>query len=169
MVRLYFESMAFTASTTGLLERVEKFVVSHLDVNWAAEPKAARLALLVREELRRWTQSRYPGSTCEGAALDPDSRRRLSLTIHSAPVSHRVEVWGLIKDDPIRAVGGHTIHSWVVLAGEGGADSALEKASEQLAKAGLKRVERRDGQSFSLSLWMGAGAPDGCPECLGKK
>src|SRR6185503_10679369 len=102
------KTMAFTSSTTGLLERVEKFVAAHLDANWAAEPKAARLALLVREELRRWTQSSYPGSTCEGAALDPDSRRRLCLTIHSAPVSHRVEVWGLIKDDPIRAVGGHT-------------------------------------------------------------
>lgn len=161
--------MAFTASTTGLLERVEKFVAAHLDANWAAEPKAARLALLVREELRRWTQSSYPGSTCEGAALDPDSRRRLSLTIHSAPVSHRVEVWGLIQDDPVRAVSGHTIHSWVVLAGESGAGSTLEKTSEQLAKAGLKRVDRRDGPSFSLSLWMGAGAPDGCPECLGQK
>ena len=158
--------MAFTASITGLLERVEKFVAAHLDANWAAEPKAARLALLVREELRRWTQSSYPGSTCEGAALDPDSRRRLSLTIHSAPVSHRVEVWGVLKDDPVRAVNGHTAHSCVVLAGE---PDGLEKASEQLAKAGLKRVDRRDGPSFSLSLWMGSGAPDGCPECLGKK
>jgi hypothetical protein len=166
MVRLYFESMAFTSSTTGLLERVEKFVSAHLEANWAAEPKAARLALLVREELRRWTQSSYPGSSCEGSALDPDSRRRLSLTIHSAPVSHRVEVWGLVPDDPARTVNGHTLHSWVVLAGDAG---ALEKASEQLAKAGLKRIDRRDGPSFSLSLWMGAGAPDGCPECLGKK
>jgi hypothetical protein len=161
--------MAFTTSTTGLLERVEKFVASHLDANWAAEPKAARLALLVREELRRWTQSSYPGSSCEGTALDPGSRRRLSLTIHSAPVSHRVEVWGMLKDDPVRAVSGHTIHSWVVLAGETGAGSALEKASEELAKAGLKRVDQRDGPTFSLSLWMGAGAPEGCPECLGTK
>ena len=158
--------MAFTSSTTGLLERVEKHVIAHLDANWAAEPKAARLALLVREELRRWTQSSYPGSSCEGAALDPDSRRRLSLTIHSAPVSHRVEVWGLVPGDPVRAISGHTLHSWVVLAGDAG---ALEKTSEQLARAGLKRVDRRDGPSFSLSLWMGAGAPDGCPECLGKK
>jgi len=163
------ETMAFTASTTGLLERVEKFVASHLDVNWAAEPRAARLALLVREELRRWTQSSYPGATCEGSALDPESRRRLSLTIHSAPVSHRVEVWGLLKDDPIRAVSGHTVHSWVVLAGDGGPGSAFEKAAEQLTKAGLKRVDQREGPTFSLSLWMGAGAPDGCPECLGRK
>jgi hypothetical protein len=162
-------TMAFTASTTGLLERVEKFVAAHLDANWAAEPKAARLALLVREELRRWTTSSYPGATCEGSALDRGSRRRLSLTIHSAPVSHRVEIWGLIRDEPAPAVGGHTIHSWVVLAGEAGSGSALERTAEQLAKAGLKRVEQRDGPTFSLGLWMGAGAPDGCPECLGKK
>src|SRR5687767_2554753 len=155
------ETMAFTASPTGLLERVEKFVSAHLDVNWVAEPRAARMALLVREELRRWTQSSYPGSSCEGAALDLDSRRRLCLTIHSAPVSHRVEIWGLLKEDPIRPVGGHTAHSWVVLAGPG---PALDRASEQLAKAGLKRIEQRDGPAFSLSLWMGAGAPDGCPE-----
>lgn len=158
--------MAFTQSPTGLLERVEKFVAAHLDANWAAEPRAARMALLVREELRRWTQSSYPGSTCEGSALDPESRRRLSLTIHSAPVSHRVEVWGLVDGDALRPVGGHTVHSWVVLAGP---SAALEKASGSLAAAGLKRVEQRDGPSFSLSLWMGAGAPDGCPECLGRK
>jgi hypothetical protein len=161
--------MAFTASTTGLLERVEKFVAGRLDSNWAAEPKAARLALLVREELRHWTQSSYPGSSCEGSALDPGSRRRLSLTIHSAPVSHRVEVWGLAREDAVNAVSGHTTHSWVVLAGEGGSGSALEKASAELAKAGLKRVDQRDGPTFSLSLWMGATAPDGCPECLGKQ
>src|SRR5262247_3531896 len=132
--------MAFTASATGLLERVEKFVAAHLDANWAAEPRAGRIALLVREELRRWTQSSYPGSTCEGSALDPQSRRRLSLTIHSAPVSHRVEIWGLVKDDPVRPVGGHTIHSWVVLAGETGPATAFEKSAEELAKAGLKRI-----------------------------
>ena len=161
--------MAFTASMTGLLERVEKFVATHLDANWAAEPPPARLALLVREELRRWTQSSYPGETCEGASLDPDSRRRLSLTIHSAPVSHRVEIWGLSKDDALKSLSGHTSHSWVVLAGEGGAAATLEAASGQLEKAGLKRLDRREGPSFSLSLWMGASAPDGCPECLGKK
>lgn len=161
--------MAFTASTAGLLEQVEKFVVAHLEANWAAEPNSARLALLVREELRRWTQSRFPGSTCEGAALDPDSRRRLSLTIHSAPVSHRVEVWGLAKDDVVQPVGLHTAHSWVVLAGAGGPGSAFQASADHLAKAGLKRIEQRDGPVFSLSLWMGSTAPDGCPECAAKK
>jgi len=161
--------MAFTSSTTGLLERVEKFVAGHLDANWVVEPRPARLALLVREELRRWTQSSYPGASCEGAALDRGSRRRLLLTIHSAPVTHRVEVWGLAKGDAAKPVSGHTTHSWVLLAGDGGAGSAIEAAGEQLSKAGLKKVDQRDGPTFSLSLWMGAAAPDGCPECLGKK
>jgi hypothetical protein len=161
--------MAFTASTAGLLEQVEKFVAAHLEANWAAEPGAARLALLVREELRRWTQSRFPGSTCEGAALDPGSRRRLSLTIHSAPVTHRVEVWGLTKDDAATAPDVHTAHSWVVLAGAAGPGTAFQSAADQLAKAGLKRIEQRDGASFSLGLWMGSTAPDGCPECARKK
>jgi hypothetical protein len=160
--------MAFTASITGLLERVEKFVAGHLDANWVVEPRPARLALLVREELRRWTQSSYPGATCEGAALDRGSRRRLLLTIHSAPVTHRVEIWGLAKDDSAKPVSGHTTHSWVVLAGDG-TGGALESAAEQLSKAGLKKVDQRNGPTFSLSLWMGAAAPDGCPECLGKK
>jgi hypothetical protein len=163
------ETMAFTASTTGLLERIEKFVAGHLDANWVSEPNPARLALLVREELRRWTQSSYPGATCDGAALDRNSRRRLSLTIYSAPVTHRVEVWGLAKDEAVKPVSGHTTHSWVVVAGEAGAGSAFEAATTQLSKAGLKKVEQRDGPAFSLSLWMGATAPDGCPECLGKK
>jgi hypothetical protein len=161
--------MAFTASTTGLLERVEKFVAGHLESNWVSEPKPARLALLVREELRRWTLSSYPGATCDGAALDPNSRRRLSLTIHSAPVTHRVEIWGLDRNETIKPVSGHTTHSWVVMAGESGAGSAFEAASGQLAKAGLKRVDQREGPTFSLSLWMGATAPDGCPECLERK
>ncbi|MBV8882240.1 MAG: hypothetical protein JO332_19950 [Planctomycetaceae bacterium] len=161
--------MAFTASVPGLLKRVETFVAAHLDGNWAAEPKPARLALLVREELRRWTQSSYPGSTCDGAALDPGSRRRLSLTIHSAPVSHRVEIWGLDRTDPAPAVGGHALHSWVVLAGEDGPGSAFETVADRLEKAGLRRVDRCDAAAFSLGLWMGATAPDGCPECLGRK
>ena len=161
--------MAFTASTTGLLERVEKFVGGHLDSNWVAEPRPARLALLVREELRRWTLASYPGATCEGTALDRNSRCRLSLTIHSAPVTHRVEVWGLEKSDSVAPVSGHTTHSWVVVAGEAGTGSAFEAAAAQLSKAGLKRVDQRDGPVFSLSLWMGATAPDGCPECLGTK
>jgi hypothetical protein len=160
--------MAFTASTNGLLERLEKFTATHLDRNWVAEPKPARLALLVREELCRWTQSSYPGASCEGAALDPGSRRRLSLTIHSAPVSHRVEVWGLERTEIPRELSPHTAHSWVVLAGEDGPDSALHSAADLLQKAGLRRVDRRESVGFSLSLWMGAGAPDGCPECLGR-
>jgi len=161
--------MAFTASTTGLLERVEKFVVGHLDSNWVSEPRPARIALLVREELRRWTQASYPGATCDGAALEADSRRRLLLTIHSAPVTHRVEVWGLAKEETVKPVTGHTTHSWVVVAGEAGPGSAYEAAAGQLFKAGLKKVDQRDGAAFSLSLWMGAAAPDGCPECAGKK
>lgn len=161
--------MAFTASTTGLLERVEKFVEARLDENWAAEPKPARLALLVRDELRRWTLSSYPGASCEGAALDPGSRRRLSLTIHSAPASHRVEVWGLERSEVPKGLGRHTAHSWVVLAGEDGSGSAMESLADLLQKAGLRRVDRRDSAAFSLSLWMGAGAPDGCPECRGKE
>jgi hypothetical protein len=160
--------MAFTASTNGLLERLEKFAAAHLDRNWVAEPKPARLALLVREELSRWTQSSYPGASCEGAALDTGSRRRLSLTIHSAPVSHRVEIWGLEPAEAPRNLGPHTAHSWVVLAGEDGPDAAIESAANLLRKAGLRRVERRDNVGFSLSLWMGSEAPDGCPECLGK-
>ncbi len=56
-----------------------------------------------------------------------------------------------------------------MLAGEDGPGSAFESVSEELGKAGLRQVERRDSAAFSLSLWMGAGAPDGCPECLGKK
>jgi len=161
--------MAFSASTTGLLERLEKFAAAHLDTNWAAEPKPARLALLVREELLRWTQSSYPGASCEGTTLDPCSRRRLSLTIHSAPVSHRVEVWGMDRSESPQGLGRHTAHSWVVLAGEDGPGSAIDSVGNQLQKAGLRRVDRRDSAGFSLSLWMGAEAPDGCPECLGKK
>jgi hypothetical protein len=161
--------MAFTASTDGLLEKVEAFVAAHLEANWAAEPGAARLALLVREELRRWTQTRFPGSTCEGSAIDAGSRRRLSLVIHSASVTHRVEVWGLAPEDAVKGVGPHTAHSWVVLAGAAGPATAFQSASDHLSKAGLKRVEQRDGKGFSLSLWMGGTAPDGCPECAGKK
>jgi len=160
--------MAFTASTNGLLERLEKFTAAHLDTNWVAEPKPARLALLIREELRHWTQSSYPGASCEGAALDRGSRRRLSLTIHSPPVSHRVEVWGLERTDVPQTLGRHTAHSWVVLAGEDGPGSSIESVAGQLQQAGLRRVDRRDSVGFSLSLWMGAAAPDGCPECLGR-
>jgi len=158
--------MAFTASTDGLLEKVEKFVAAHLEANWAAEPNSSRLALLVREELRRWTQSRFPGASCEGSTLDSDSRRRLSLVIHSANVTHRVEIWGIGNEDTVKGAGPHTAHSWVVLAGTG---TAFRSASEHLEKAGLKKVEQRDAPAFSLSLWMGTAAPDGCPECAKKK
>ncbi|HLY07854.1 MAG TPA: hypothetical protein VKW04_00990 [Planctomycetota bacterium] len=161
--------MAFTGSTTGLLERLETFVAAHLDGNWVAEPKPARLALLVREDLRRWTLSSYPGAACDGEALDPGSRRRLSLMIHSAPASHRVEIWGLERGGAAGGLGRHTAHSWVVLAGEDGPGSPFEPAEDQLKKAGLRRVDRRDCAAFSLSLWMGSEAPDGCPECLGKR
>jgi hypothetical protein len=160
--------MAFTATTTGLLERVEKFVAGHLETNWVAEPRPARLALLVREELRRWTLSSYPGSTCEGSALQRGSRRRLSLTIHSAPVSHRVEIWGLADSSPPDGLGPHTPHSWVLLAGSHEPTTSFTWLTDELKKAGLKQVDRRDGSGFSLSLWMGVAAPHGCPECLGK-
>ena len=161
--------MAFTGSTTGLLERLEKFVDEHLESNWAVEARPARMALLIREELQHWTQSSYPGAACEGATLLPGSRRRLSLSIHSAPVSHRVEIWGLGADEPPAPAGAHTAHSWVVLAGDRDAARAIETASSELTRAGLRRVDQRDGRSFSLILWMGASAPDGCPECLGQK
>ena len=161
--------MAFTTSTDGLLEKVETFVAAHLEANWAAEPGSARLALLVREELRRWTQTRFPGSTCEGNAIDDGSRRRLNLVIHSVNVTHRVEVWGLAKEDAVKGVGPHTAHSWVVLAGAAGPGTAFQSASDHLSKAGLKRIEQRDSAAFSLSLWMGSTAPDGCSECAGKK
>ena len=46
---------------------------------------------------------------------------------------------------------------------------AVEAASDLLERTGLKRLDRRDGPTFTLSLWMGSTAPDGCPECLGKK
>lgn len=163
--------MAFRQSTSELLQTLEKIVRADLEDGWAAEPPAARLALLVREELGRWTRATYPGSTLEGAALDPGSRRRLSLTIHSAPVSHRVEVWGLACGDEAEAAvpkGEHVAHSWVVLAHLGAPCRRLEDRAAQLSAAGLKRMESRESTGLSLSLWTGAAAPDGCPACLGK-
>ena len=162
--------MAFTASAPGLLERVEKFVAAHLDDRWVAEPKPARLALLVREELRRWTLSTYPGASCDGAALRPDSRRRLSLTIHSAPVSHRVEVWGLGDVYPPQALGRHTPHSWVVLAGDHASrHTPYRSVSEQL-RGGRTQAggEPQRDRILPEPLDGGDSAPDGCPECLGK-
>jgi hypothetical protein len=160
--------MAFTVSTGELLERVQKFVETRLDDGWVAEPPAARLALLVREELGRWTAATYPGSSLELAALEPGSRRRLSITIHSAPVTHRVEIWGLACGDEREAAvpaGEHAAHSWVVLAHLGGACANAEAHARKLSSTGLKRIEARESPSLSLALWMGAAAPDGCPAC----
>ncbi|HEX7897186.1 MAG TPA: hypothetical protein VF950_05475 [Planctomycetota bacterium] len=163
--------MAFQASTAELLGRLEKAVESKLEDGWAAEPPAARAALLVREELAAWTRTTYPGSACDGSALDPGSRRRLALTIHSAPVSHRVEVWGLACGDDAESVipvGEHVAHSWVVLAHVGGPCKNLDARVAKLTAAGLRRLEERLTPRFALSLWMGAAAPDGCPACLAK-
>lgn len=163
--------MAFQASTSELLARVERSVEAKLEDGWAAEPPAARVALLVREELAAWTKSTYPGSAVDGAALDPGSRRRLGLTIHSAPVSHRVEVWGLACGDEAEAempAGEHIAHSWVVVAHVGGPCKNLQARLAKLSSAGLKRLEERVTPRFSISLWMGAAAPDGCPACLAK-
>ena len=163
--------MAFQASTADLLARLEKAVETQIDDGWAVEPPAARAALLVREELAAWTRATYPGSAFDGAALDPGSRRRLALTIHSAPVSHRVEVWGLACGDDREGdvpQGEHVSHSWVVVAHVGGPCRNLEASVSKLANAGLKRLDERRTPRFSLSLWMGVAAPDGCPACSGK-
>ncbi len=162
--------MAFAASTAELLGRLARVIEENLEAGWVAEPPAARAALLAREELARWTQATYPGSTSEGAALDPGSRRRLSLTIHSAPVTHRVEVWGLACGDDREAsvpAGEHIAHSWVVLAHLGPPCPNLEASRARIQAAGLRKVDERGTDRLQLSLWMGAAAPDGCPACLG--
>ena len=164
--------MAFQASTAKILGRIEQVIEESLEQGWVAEPPAARAALLVREELQRWTQTTYPGSACEGAALDPGSRRRLSLTIHSAPVSHRVEIWGLACGDERESTipaGEHVSHSWVVLAHLGPPCRNLQASAARLEAAGLRRLDARETPKLSLSLWMGKAAPDGCPACLEKK
>ena len=164
--------MTFQASTSEILGRLEKAVSENLGNGWVAEPPAARLSLLIREELGRWTQSHYPGSTSEGSAIETDSRRRLSLTIHSAPVSHRVEIWGLACDDDRENSlpdSGHVAHSWVVLAHLGSPCKNLDLNTSKLSAAGLKKMDERQTGRLSLSLWMGATAPDGCPACLGKQ
>lgn len=164
-------AMAFQASTAQILSRIEEALRSKLDDGWVAEPPAARAALLVREALADWTRSTYPGSSCEGASLEPGSRRRLSLVIHSAPVSHRVEIWGLACGDDQETkvpAGEHIAHSWVVLAHVGERCPRLDASAARLAQAGLKRVDERAAPGLSLSVWMGAAAPDGCPACLGK-
>lgn len=164
--------MAFQGSTGKLLREIESAVDAGLDDGWVAEPPAARAALLVREALRRWTQDRYPGSTLEGGAIVPDSRRHLVLTIHSAPVSHRVEVWGLACDDerePHTPDSGHVPHSWVVLAHLGPPCERMAGCAARLERAGLRKLDQRESGRLALSLWMGAAAPDGCPACLGKE
>lgn len=164
--------MSYTASTAGLLERVEKHVLEFLDKNWAAEPAASRAALLVREELGRWTQSTYPGSSIERSAIDAGSRRRLSLRIHSAPVTHRVEVWGMACGDEAEGdlpKGGHIAHSWVVLAHVGEPCPRVKSRAAALESAGLSRLEARETPRLSLSLWSGSAAPDGCPACQENK
>ncbi len=163
--------MAFSFPTAELLGRLEQAVLGNLDDGWVAEPAAARAALLVREELRRWTQATYPGSASEGEALEPGSRRRLSLVIHSAPVTHRVEVWGLACGDDLEAAppgGDHIAHSWVVLAHLGGDCPNLAANVAKLEGAGLRRIEERRSDRLRLSLWMGNAAPDGCPACRTK-
>lgn len=160
--------MSFTASTAGLLERLEQHLQHHLEPNWAAEPPAARAALLVREELGRWTRSTYPGSSIQNSAFDAGSRRRLGLTIHSAPVTHRVEVWGMACGDaaePEIPKGGHVAHSWVVLAHVGPPCPQFKSRAAALQSAGLVRLDARESPSLSLSLWSGSSAPDGCPAC----
>jgi hypothetical protein len=159
--------MAFTASSGKLLEVLEAYVATRLEDNWAAEPPAARAALLAREELRRFAAVTYPGSTSEGSALDPGSRRRLSLVIHSAPASHRVEIWGLGPDDDLAGAAAtpHTPHSWVLVARAGGAGPAVDAVGDRLSSAGLRKVSERSGPRVALALWQGSGAPDGCPDC----
>ncbi len=163
--------MAFQASAAQILLRIEEAVRAKLDDRWVAEPPAARAALIVREALADWTCSTYPGSACEGASLDEGSRRRLSLIIHSAPASHRVEIWGLACGDEHEArvpAGEHIAHSWVVVAHVGERCSRLEASAARLSQAGLKRIDERSTPGYTFSVWMGAAAPDGCPACLGR-
>jgi hypothetical protein len=160
--------MAFTGSTTDLLRSLEEAIGAGLDEGWAAEPPAARAALLAREALERWTRATYPGAALEGRALEPDSRRRLSLAIHSAPVTHRVEIWGLACGDAQEGVvssDAHVAHSWVLLVHLGPPCPRLAGGERRLAELGLRRVDARQGERITLTLWMGAAAPDGCAAC----
>ena len=164
--------MVFRASTSDLLGRLAGVIRENLEKGWVAEPPAARAALLIREELARWTQATYPGSSCEPASLAPDSRRHLSLTIHSAPVTHRVEVWGLACGDERESripSSDHIAHSWVVVAHLGDACANHKAHADRISGAGLRRIELKETPGLTLSLWMGAAAPDGCPACLSKK
>lgn len=160
--------MAFTGSISDLLRGLEQAVEAGLDEGWAAEPPAARAALLAREALERWTRVAYPGAALEGRALEPGSRRRLSLSIHSAPVTHRVEVWGLACGDAREGAvssDAHVAHSWVLLVHLGPPCPRLTEGERRLAERGLRRVDGRRGERVTLSLWMGSAAPDGCDAC----
>lgn len=163
----YSPPMAFQASFEELLARLERAVDDGLDAGWVSEPPAARAALLVREALEAWTRATYPGSSCEGSAPDPASRRRLALRIHSAPVTHHVEVRGSASGEPAAPaeIDGHTLHSWVVLAHLGEPDASFLSRIDRLAGAGLRKIGERQGKRVRLSLWMGTAAPDGCPDC----
>lgn len=164
--------MAFASSTNEILARLAEAVETNLATGWVAEPPAARLALLIREELAQWTRRTYPGSTCDLGTLEADSRRHLTLTIHSAPVTHRVEIWGMACGDEREGclpAGAHLGHSWVVLAHLGNSCKNADAASEKIASFGLRQAERRQSARLSLSLWMGNAAPDGCPACLSQK
>ncbi len=160
--------MALASPTGEILERLERAIERELHTRWRAEPPAARLALVIREELERWTREAYPASSCEGTALEKDSRRRLCLTIHSAPVTHRVEIWGLACGDPVEGPPPNikdAVHSWVVLAHLGGPCPNLRAAAASILAAGLREVDRRVTPRLSLSLWVGGAAPEGCPDC----
>ncbi len=155
-----------------LLSRLAGFVRGNLEDGWAAEPPAARLALLLREELARWTRATYAGSACECGAVRKGSRRGLTLAIHAPPATHRVEIWGLACGDEGEgdvAFTPHAAHSWVVLAHLGGECPRLESCARKLESAGLRRVDRFEEDRLSLSLWRGSSAPEGCPACLEKR
>lgn len=164
--------MVLSVPTSMLLERLERTVKENLEAGWVAEPHAARVALLVREELGCWTETTYAGSTCQAIALESDSRRLLGLTIHSAPNTHRVEIWGLACGDDREARPApldHTVHSWVLVAHLGGSCGHLNEHLARLRGAGLKLMNERRGDHLHLSLWMGASAPNGCPACLAEE
>ena len=67
--------------------------------------------------------------------------------------------------EPAVPKGEHLGHSWVVLAHVGAPCRHLEARAAKLAAAGLKRMEIRENPALSISVWTGASAPDGCPDC----
>lgn len=161
--------MVLSISTADILGRLSKVLEKGIDDGWVLEPPASRLALMAREVLERWTETAYPGSSCQAGAVENDSRRGLSLTIHAAPTTHRVEIWGLACGDEREkkvSFTSHAPHSWVILAHQGPGCAAFKKHAEALEAFGLKRVDHREGK-VTLSLWRGSTAPDGCPDCSG--